>query len=141
MAGARGTVAADERILHVGLVQQPNSLDPLHAVQFYENYLAEAIFSALTVIDDRGNVSPDLALRVPTRANGDISADGKTIVYHLRPGVRWQDGVPLTARDVAFTFGLMRDPKTNFPEASVYSIVDRVDTPNDLTVVLHLRSA
>jgi peptide/nickel transport system substrate-binding protein len=141
VAGARGTVAADERILHVGLVQQPNSLDPLHAVQFYENYLAEAIFSALTVIDDRGNVSPDLALRVPTRANGDISADGKTIVYHLRPGVRWQDGVPLTARDVAFTFGLMRDPKTNFPEASVYSIVDRVDTPNDLTVVLHLRSA
>jgi peptide/nickel transport system substrate-binding protein len=132
---------ADERPLRVGLVQQPNSLDPLHAIQFYENYLAEAIFSALTVIDDRGNVAPDLVVRVPTRANGDISADGKTIVYHLRRGVRWQDGVPLTSRDVAFTFALMRDPKSNFPETSVYSIVDRLDTPDDHTVVLHLHSA
>jgi peptide/nickel transport system substrate-binding protein len=137
-----GTIAsAEQRTLHIGLVQQPNSLDPLHAVQFYENYIAEAIFSALTVIDDKGEVAPDLATRVPTRANGDISADGKTIVYHLRPNVRWQDGVALTSHDVAFTFALMRDPKANFLEASVYSIVDRLDTPDDRTVVLHLRSA
>lgn len=132
---------AGERPLRVGLVQQPNSLDPLHAIQFYENYLAEAIFSALTVIDDRGNVAPDLVVRVPTRANGDISADGKTIVYRLRHGVRWQDGVPLTSRDVAFTFALMRDPKSNFPETTVYSIIDRLDTPDAYTVVLHLHSA
>jgi peptide/nickel transport system substrate-binding protein len=132
---------AEGRPLRVGLVQQPNSLDPLHAIQFYENYLAEAIFSALTVIDDRGNVAPDLVVRVPTRANGDISPDGKTIVYRLRRGVRWQDGVPLTSRDVAFTFALMRDPKSNFPETSVYSIIDKLDTPDDHTVVLHLHSA
>ncbi len=138
---ARAPAVAQERALHVGLVQQPNSLDPLHAVQFYENYIAEATFSALTVIDDHGHVSPDLALRVPTRANGDISPDGKTITYHLRPGLRWQDGVPLTSHDVAFTFALMRDPKTNFPETSVYSIVDRVDTPDDRTVVLRLHAA
>jgi peptide/nickel transport system substrate-binding protein len=127
--------------LRIGLVEQPNSLDPLHAIEFYENYLAEAIFSGLTVIDDRGNVAPDLAERVPTRENGDISADGKTIVYHLRPNVRWQDGVPLTSHDVAFTFAKMREPATNFVESSVYSIIDRVDAPDDRTVVLHLRSA
>jgi len=131
---------AAERPLRMGLVQQPNSLDPLHAVQFYENYLAEAIFSALCVIDDRGNVSADLAREVPTRANGGISADGKTIVYHLRPGVRWQDGVPLTSRDVAYTLARMRDPKTNFPETSVYAIIDRLETPDPLTVVLRLRA-
>ncbi|MBD5604221.1 MAG: peptide ABC transporter substrate-binding protein [Candidatus Eremiobacteraeota bacterium] len=141
VTGAPRGAAAGDRPLRIGLVQQPNSLDPLHAIQFYENYLAEAVFSALTVIDDRGAVSADLAERVPTRANGGISADGKTIVYHLRRGVRWQDGVPLTSHDVAFTFALMRDPKTNFPETSVYSIVDRLDTPDDRTVVLHLHSA
>jgi peptide/nickel transport system substrate-binding protein len=132
--------AAGDRPLRLGLVQQPNSLDPLRAVQFYENYLAEAIFSALTVIDDRGQVAPDLVERVPTRSNGGISADGKTITYKLRRGVRWQDGVPLTSHDVAFTLRLMRDPKTNFPELSIYSIIDRLDTPDDRTVVLHLRS-
>ena len=132
--------AAGDRPLRLGLVQQPNSLDPLRAVQFYENYLAEAIFSALTVIDDRGQVAPDLVERVPTRSNGGISADGKTITYKLRRSVRWQDGVPLTSHDVAFTLRLMRDPKTNFPELSIYSIIDRLDTPDDRTVVLHLRS-
>jgi peptide/nickel transport system substrate-binding protein len=135
-----GAIAsAADRPMRVGLVQQPNSLDPLHAVQFYENYLAEAIFSALTVIDDRGNVSPDLAEVVPSRSNGGISADGKTLTYRLRRGVRWSDGVPLTSHDVAFTFRLMRDPKTNFPEGSVYAIVERIETPNDATVVVRLK--
>jgi len=131
---------AQTRPLRLGLVQQPNSLNPLHAVQFFENYTAEAIFSALTVIDDRGQVAPDLAEVVPTRGNGGISADGKTITYRLRRGVRWQDGVPLNSHDVAFTLDLMRAPKTNFPELSVYSIIERLDTPDDRTVVLHLRS-
>jgi peptide/nickel transport system substrate-binding protein len=121
-------------------VQQTNSLDPLHAVQFYENYLAEAIFSALCVIDDHGSPSPDLAREVPTKQNGGISADGKTITYHLRTGVRWQDGVPLTSADVAYTLARMRDPKSNFPETTVYSIIDRIDTPDPQTAVLHLRA-
>jgi peptide/nickel transport system substrate-binding protein len=131
---------AESRPLRLGLVQQPNSLDPQRAVQFYENYLAEGIFSALTVIDDHGNVAPDLAETVPTRRNGGISADGKSITYHLRAGVRWQDGAPLTSHDVAFTFARMHDPKVAFPEASVFSIVERLDTPDPRTVILRLRT-
>ena len=42
---------------------------------------------------------PELATEVPTRENGDISADGKTITYHLRHDARWSDGVPFTAAD------------------------------------------
>jgi peptide/nickel transport system substrate-binding protein len=140
VVGAQSAASAPTRTLHVGLVQQPNSLDPLHAVQFFENYLAEATFSALTVIDDRGNVAPDLAEAVPTRTNGGISADGRTITYRLRPNARWSDGVPLTSADVRFTFDLMRAPTTNFPESSLYAIVARIDTPDPRTVVLHLRA-
>src|SRR5580692_4622988 len=101
--------------LHVALPGQPNTLNPLLGPQFYENYVYEAIFSGLTVIDSRGNVIPDLAIAVPTIANGGISHDGRTLIYRLRPNLKWQDGVPLTADDVAFTYGLMRDPKTGFP--------------------------
>ena len=140
LANTAPSYAQSQRPLRIGLVQQPNSLDPLHAVEFYENYLEEAIFSALCVIDERGNVSPDLAREVPTKANGGISADGKTITYHLRPNVRWQDGVALTSADVAYTLRRMRDPKSNFVETTVYSIIDRLDTPDPQSVVLHLRS-
>jgi len=135
-----GSPLSAARVLHIGLVQQPNSLDPLHGVQFYENYIAEATSSALVVIDDSGNPAPDLAREVPTVSNGGISRDGKTITYHLRPNVRWQDGVPLTSRDVAYTFARMMDPKTNFPEATVYSAIASLVTPDPATVVVHLRS-
>jgi peptide/nickel transport system substrate-binding protein len=130
---------ADSRTFHIGLVEQPNSLDPLHASQFYENYLCEGIFSALVVIDDRGEPSPDLAEVVPTKANGGISADGKTITYHLRPGVRWQDGVPLTSHDVAYTYARMEDPKSNFISTALYTAIAKIETPDDRTVVMRLK--
>ena len=134
-----GARADGTHVLRVGLVQQPNSLDPLHAIEFYENYLGEALFSALVVIDDRGEASPDLVEQVPTRANGGISHDGKTLTYRLRKGVRWQDGVPLTSHDVAYTFARMMDPKSNFTETSVYDAIARIETPDDRTVLVRLK--
>ena len=42
----------------------------------------------------------------------EIDADGRTLTFHLRPGVLWDDGVPFTADDVLFTFTVLRDPKS-----------------------------
>jgi ABC-type transport system substrate-binding protein len=39
-----------------------------------------------------------------------MSEDGHTWTFHIRPDARWQDGVPVTAHDVVFTFDLMGDP-------------------------------
>jgi peptide/nickel transport system substrate-binding protein len=47
---------------------------------------------------------PVLATRVPTLENGDISADGKTYTFHIRKGVKFQEGGLLTAEDVAYSF-------------------------------------
>jgi len=55
---------------------------------------------------------PELATAVPTVANGGISADGKTYTFRIRPGVKFADGSPLTAADVAYTFerDMVTDP-------------------------------
>jgi peptide/nickel transport system substrate-binding protein len=50
-----------------------------------------------------------LAAEIPTLANGGISADLKTVTWKLRSGVKWSDGSPFTADDVAFTFSLTAD--------------------------------
>ena len=140
LALAIPAVRADEsRPLRIGLIQQPNSLDPLHAIEYYENFIDVALYSALVDIDDRGQPVPDLAVRVPTRANGDISPDGKTLTYRLRSNVRWQDGVALTSHDVAYTFKRMMDPKTNFVVGSTYGAIARIDTPDDRTVLVRLK--
>lgn len=140
VATGRASASAMGRTLRIGLVQQPNSLDPLHATQFYENYIAEATFSGLAVIDDRGAVVPDLAEAIPTRRNGGISADGKTLAYRLRPNLHWSDGAPLRSADVRYTLERMRDPATNFAQLSVYAPIARIETPDPRTVVVRLKA-
>jgi peptide/nickel transport system substrate-binding protein len=92
-------------------------------------------------VDARGRPEPALALSVPSRSNGGVSADGLTIVYHLRPGVRWQDGAPFDARDVAFTWRAIVDPRNAVPSTRGYDLIRAIDTPDPLTVVVHLRRA
>lgn len=85
---------------------------------------------------------PELATVIPSRANHGISADGKTIVWHLRHNVRWSDGAPFSSRDVAFTTRVVRDPRTNESEGrDGWDQIERVDTPAADTVVFHLQRA
>ena len=125
--------------VRIGFPIDPSTLNQIFATQLYEQYLACMIFSGLTTTDARGNMAPDLAETVPSHANGGISADGLTITYRLRPGLRWQDGKPLTAADVAFTFSLIHDPKSEAEAASNYANVASVVARDSRTVVFHLK--
>jgi len=89
-------------------------------------------------VDGRGVLAPDVAQAVPSAANGGVSPDGKTIVYRLRKGVRWQDGAALTSRDVAFTYRQIMNPRNNVPERDVYDKIVRLETPDPWTVRLTL---
>jgi peptide/nickel transport system substrate-binding protein len=53
--------------------------------------------------------TPDLAPRPELATSWETSADGKVWTFHLREGVKWQDGEPFTAADVAFTFNYIID--------------------------------
>lgn len=116
-----------------------NTLNPVVGGLAYENAIEEAIFSGLVKLDDHEHLIPDLATMVPTVANGGVSADGRTITYHLRHGVLWHDGQPLTSDDVAFTFAKIIDPSVNAPNSAPYTHIERVDTPDPYTVVVRLK--
>lgn len=124
--------------VRIALREQPNTLNPLVSTQYDENYLTEGIFSGLTKLDDHEIAQPDLATAVPTLANGGVSRDGKTLTYHLRPNARWQDGVPVTASDVVFTFHMLRDPAVPYVSRTLYDAVQRVEARDAHTVVVHL---
>jgi len=75
----------------------PRTLDPLFAhvdSGAVEPELARLAFEPFFDLDERGRPVPALLREMPTRANGGISPDGRTLRYHLRPGIRWSDGVP-----------------------------------------------
>ena len=74
-------------------------------------------------------------------ANGGLSADGRTIVYRLRRGVRWSDGVPVTAHDVLFTLHAILDPRNPVRSHEGYDLIDRAYARDAHTVVFHLQRA
>jgi peptide/nickel transport system substrate-binding protein len=86
-----------------------------------------------------GVVVPRLAREVPTLANGGARFDGEgagrrlRVTYHLRDGLVWQDGAPLTSADVQFAFELQRTPDFPLIDRSLVSKVDDVTTPDPLT--------
>jgi peptide/nickel transport system substrate-binding protein len=84
---------------------------------------------------------PDLAVRVPSRANGDIAADGRSITYHLVHNARWHDGVPVTSADVAFTLAALMNPKNQVGSTEPYDKIARVETPDPYTARLVLKQS
>jgi peptide/nickel transport system substrate-binding protein len=126
--------AQTQRVLRIALTQEPGTLDPVVGSLAVESDLDQFLFSGLTRYDEHGNQIPDLAERVPTRANGGISADGRSITYHLVHNARWHDGVPVTSADVAFTFDALRNPKNNVTITEPYAEIARVETPDAYTV-------
>ena len=101
--------------LRIGVLRDIDTINPLLSGQAATSDLAHFLFSGLFRYDNRGELAPDVATEVPSKRNGGISADGKTIVYHLRHDVRFSDGVPLTAADVVYTWQQIMNPANNVP--------------------------
>jgi peptide/nickel transport system substrate-binding protein len=135
--GNRWTVPG---VVRLAIIAEPNTLNPVVSGVIQEGYMECAIFDGLLMFDSHGDLIPDLATAVPSLRNGGISRDGKTITYHLRRGVTWQDGAPFTSADVAFTYKAYTNPKVNSFYTSTYQRIESVSTPDPYTVVLHLRA-
>ncbi|KQN55493.1 MULTISPECIES: ABC transporter substrate-binding protein [unclassified Erwinia] len=104
------TVAAaeDNSVLRYAIWSNPNGT--FHPTLYFSNYDRAVIFtvySRLFILDPQQKPVPSLVEKY------DYSADGKTLTLHLRPGVKWHDGQPLTAEDVAFTYASEASP--DFP--------------------------
>ena len=124
--------------LRLGEPDEPDSLLEFYSHTAAADEVNNLLFAPVFRYDDRGNFLPELATVVPTYANGGISRDGKTIVLHFRKDVHWSDGAPLTARDLAFTYRLVRDDRTNVKLLAGWDDIASLVAQNDSTAVVHL---
>lgn len=115
---AAGSALAGTQVLRRGTAAEPPSIDPTIAA----GTLAAPIIADLF----EGLVGKDAASRpVPGSAERwTVSEDGLLYVFHLRPGLRWSDGTPLTAEDFAWSFQRLLDPATASPLAGVFLLID-----------------
>ncbi len=110
----------------------PTSLDPRIGTDAQAEHIDELLFDGLVQRDQQFRFTPALA------SSWD-QPDPKTFVFHLRSGVKFADGRPLTARDVLWTINSMRDGTVISPKAASYASIDTVEAPDPHTVVFHLK--
>ncbi|HJX65174.1 MAG TPA: ABC transporter substrate-binding protein [Polyangia bacterium] len=91
-------------VLKLGWTEEPDNLNVFIGYQDTSYEIWALNYETLFGAGDRNQPTLDLASEFPTQQNGGISPDGKVWTIHIRPGVKFQDGVPLTASDVAFTY-------------------------------------
>jgi peptide/nickel transport system substrate-binding protein len=116
-------------------------LNPMVNSQAVLSYLSSLTMAWLIRTDAHSEPTvPELATAVPSKANGGISPDGKTITWHLRHGVVWSDGVPFTADDVVFSTKLILDKHTNVVSLDGWDQIVKIDEPDKYTVVYHLKA-
>ena len=100
--------------LQLGNGAEPRDLDPHTAVAVTESNILLALFEGLV------NYAPDGKSVVPGQAERwDISPDGKTYTFHLRPGLKWSNGDPLTSADFLYSFRRVLEPQLG-AELAIY---------------------
>src|SRR5437667_1168885 len=83
------------------------TLDPALVQSLGDGYAMQMIFTGLVQFDNHGNLKDQLA------QSHEVSKDGLTYTFHLRPNLKFSDGAPLTANDVAYSINRALLPATN----------------------------
>lgn len=104
---------------------EPGNLNPLVFPTTYDTNIEELVFNALVKPTADLNYQADLA------SSWSFSADKKTLTFKLRPNIKWHDGQPLTAKDVAFTLTAIASPKYNGGAFSQVEVLSGADAYHD----------
>jgi peptide/nickel transport system substrate-binding protein len=92
--------------------QGPTQLNPHFSPGAKDVEGCQLFFESLAAWDADANLQPVLAAEIPSRDNGGVAADGRSVVWKLKKGVTWHDGAPFTADDVVFNAQYALDPAT-----------------------------
>ncbi len=113
----------------VGLEGSPSTLDPRLAADAYSERVNSLVYNGIFTTDRHGRIIPDLAEKWEVRNN--------SITVHLKKGVVFQNGKPLTSRDVKYTLeSILKMPS---PYQSNFKEIKDIITPDKHTVILKLK--
>jgi peptide/nickel transport system substrate-binding protein len=131
--GSSGAPVRTGGTVSYAISNEPRVLNPpIHSFAV-ESTVMSVIFSGLMRARSDGTFQPDLA------ETCRIEDGGLTYRFTLRRGLRWQDGAPLTSRDVLFTHRTYVDPRTRTTYLLGWDKIDRVESPDATTVVYRMR--
>ncbi len=134
-SATQASAAEDAPTFTIGITNEVDSFNPFNGIEA-ESYEAWALMYDYMISYSDKDMSPQPSLAT----SWDTSDDGLTWTFHIETGVKWTDGEPLTANDIAYTYNRILD---GGPESSSWGSyllsVDTITAPDDETVVLELK--
>src|ERR1700688_1795847 len=108
-------------------------LNPHFSVRPKDQDGSRIFYEPLAGWDAEGNLVPFLAAEIPSKENDGLAEDGLSVVWKLKRGVKWHDGMPFTADDVVFNWEYARTPDTAAVSVGSYKDI-KVEKIDDFTV-------
>jgi peptide/nickel transport system substrate-binding protein len=131
LCSCRGTPRDPGTVVFL-IESSPTSLDPRVGTDFASEHIDELLFDGLVKRDASFHFTPALA-------DSWEQPDPKTMIFHLKSGVRFSDGHAMTARDVVWSVMSMRNGAVISPKAATYASIASVEARDPQTVVFHLK--
>lgn len=132
MIGGCGPGKPDPNTVTVLIESSPTNLDPRIGTDAQSEHIDPLIFDPLVKRNEHFGLDPWLAERWE-------APDAKTLIFHLREGVRFQDGRPLTSRDVKWTLDSILNGTVITIKSGSYRTIASVEAPDERTVIIHLK--
>ena len=133
--------SAGGKQITIGWYQEPSAVIAIYSSQTFVAWLGEITNVGLWNYDDNEQMVLELAEQFPTPENGGLSADGKTITYTLKQGLKWTDGEPLTSADLRFTWQAIINPENKGVYSRVgYEEIESIETPDPQTAVVTFKN-
>lgn len=120
-------IPASGGTLTEGIIGTPRFINPILAISDADRDMVSLIYSGLLRPDNKGSLIPDLAEKF------EISRDGLSYTFTLKPDLVWQDGKPITSDDIIFTIQQAKDPNIKSPRRASWEGVE-IEKLGDLSI-------
>lgn len=121
-------------IYNEGVIGNFTTANPIYAVSDVDSTVSHLIFASLFTYNSKNQLVGELA------QGYSVNSLGTVYTVHLKPNLTWQDGQPLTSKDVVFTYDLIENPNAESPFSSSWQDV-KVSAKGPSTVIFTLPDA
>ena len=132
-------------VLTIGLTQFPSTFHPNINSMLAKSYIVNMTNRSITTYDQAWELVCLLCTRLPTIENGLAKVEmlpdgtkGVAITYTIPPDAMWGDGVPVTSKDVIFTWNAGKNEQSGFASLEAYRRILTIDQISDKTFTLHI---
>ncbi len=116
----------------IAMAQEPDILGPF-SIMAAAGVIHNAVFGYISMFNDKWQRQPVMAEKLPSLKDGDwqvLPNKKMRVTWRLKRGFTWHDGMPVTALDWRFTYGMLRNPQTPTRSRFILRKVDNIVVPN-----------